>query len=181
MESMADFINASLYFEIKTFLHGLLVVEDKVSMAHSLETRVPFLDNDLVEFACRLPPEYKLRNLDKIVRMMDENEPGKRIKYDAQNQDGKMILREAMKRIIPENITNRVKQGFTAPDASWFRGESIEYVKGFLHDRRARIYEFLEPAYVIQRLEEHESGRHNHRLFIWSLLSFEWWLRGFFS
>jgi asparagine synthase (glutamine-hydrolysing) len=180
METGADFINASLYFEIKTFLHGLLVVEDKVSMAHSLETRVPFLDNDLVDFACRLPPEYKLRNLDKVVRMMDENEPGKRIIYNSQNQDGKMILREAMKRVIPANITDRVKQGFTAPDASWFRGESIEYVKGLLYSPHARIYEFLDPAYVAGQLEEHTSGKHNHRLFIWSLLSFEWWLRSFF-
>ena len=49
-------MNGSLYFELKTFLHGLLVVEDKLSMAHSLETRVPFLDNDLVDFAVRLPP-----------------------------------------------------------------------------------------------------------------------------
>src|SRR5262249_16148468 len=55
-----DCVNASLYFELKTFLHGILLVEDKVSMAHSLETRAPFLDNDLVDFALRLPARYKL-------------------------------------------------------------------------------------------------------------------------
>ena len=59
-----DYVNHSLYFEAKTFLHGLLVVEDKLSMAHGLETRVPFLDNDLVDFAMRVPVRRKLGNLD---------------------------------------------------------------------------------------------------------------------
>ena len=66
IEHARRLVNASLYFELKTFLHGLLVVEDKLSMAHSLETRVPFLDNDLVDFALRLPVRYKLRNLDRM-------------------------------------------------------------------------------------------------------------------
>ena len=65
-ETNEDYVNASLYFELKTFLHGLLVVEDKLSMAHSLETRVPFLDNDLVDFACRVPARYKIRNLANV-------------------------------------------------------------------------------------------------------------------
>jgi asparagine synthase (glutamine-hydrolysing) len=76
-----DFVNGSLYFELKTFLHGLLVVEDKLSMAHSLETRVPFLDDDLVEFAVRLPPAHKLRNLDEF-QGVDENVIGKRQRYE---------------------------------------------------------------------------------------------------
>jgi asparagine synthase (glutamine-hydrolysing) len=84
-----------------------------------------------------------------------------------------------MARLIPAAVTERVKQGFSAPDASWFRGESIDYVNRFLRDPRARIYEFLQPAYVTRRLDEHTAGRHNHRLFIWSLLSFEWWCRRF--
>ncbi len=67
-----DYINASLYFELKTFLHGLLVVEDKLSMAHSLETRVPFLDDELVEFAMRIPASHKLRNLGRTTQV-DEN------------------------------------------------------------------------------------------------------------
>jgi asparagine synthase (glutamine-hydrolysing) len=179
MDTRANFINASLYFEIKTFLHGLLVVEDKISMAHSLETRVPFLDNDLVDFACRLPPEYKLRYLEQVNQPVDENEPGKRLRYDSKNQDGKLILRDAMKRVIPPDITGRGKQGFSAPDASWFRGESIDYVNNLLLNKRARIYEFLNPEFISTRLQEHSSGSHNHRLFIWSLLSFEWWLRRF--
>ncbi|MCJ7530359.1 MAG: asparagine synthase C-terminal domain-containing protein, partial [Anaerolineales bacterium] len=174
-----DFINASLYFEFKTFLHGLLVVEDKISMAHSLETRVPFLDNDLVDFACHLPPKFKLRYLDKIKRTVDEDQPGKRLLYNRQSKDGKMILREAMKRVIPSVVTERVKQGFSGPDASWFRGESINYVNRLLRDPDAKIYDYIEPAFVKKRLDEHGSGQHNHRLFIWSLLSFEWWCRMF--
>jgi asparagine synthase (glutamine-hydrolysing) len=71
------YINHSLYLEAKTFLHGLLVVEDKLSMAHSLESRVPFLDNDLVDFAMRVPAHLKLNNLAEAVRI-DENEPGGR-------------------------------------------------------------------------------------------------------
>jgi asparagine synthase (glutamine-hydrolysing) len=173
-----DYINASMYFEIKTFLHGLFVVEDKISMAHSLETRVPFLDNDLVDFALKIPVSLKLSNLDRIVAM-DEDEPGKLRKYYQTTRDGKKVLRQAMRELIPREILEREKQGFSAPDASWFRGESIEYVKQLLLDKKARIYDFLNPAYAQRRLEEHVSGRFNHRLFIWSLLSFEWWLRKF--
>ena len=69
-----DRVNNSLYFEAKTFLHGLLVVEDKISMSHGLETRVPFLDNDLVEFAMSCPVGLKLKNLNNNDRI-DENEP----------------------------------------------------------------------------------------------------------
>jgi asparagine synthase (glutamine-hydrolysing) len=174
-----DFVNASLYFELKTFLNGLLVVEDKVSMAHSLETRTPFLDNDLVDFALRLPVSHKLRNLDRVAQIVDEDEAGKRLRYELQTGDGKMVLREAMGRLIPPDITGRVKQGFSAPDASWFRGESIEYINTLLRDPRAHVYEFLNQEHVVQKLDEHTTGRHNHRLFIWSLLSFEWWCRTF--
>jgi asparagine synthase (glutamine-hydrolysing) len=174
-------VNASLHFELKTFLHGLLIVEDKVSMAHSLEVRVPFLDNDLVDLACRLPASYKLRDLAPSRVAVDENEPGKRLRYNSQTQDGKKILRQACSRLVPPAVTERVKQGFSAPDASWFRGESIDYVNGLLCDRGALIYEYLNPEYVTHRLREHSAGRHNDRLFIWSALSFEWWLRKFFN
>ena len=74
-----------------------------------------------------------------------------------------------------------MKQGFSAPDASWFRGESIDYVNGLLQDPGAPIYEYLNREYVTNRLNEHCAGHHNDRLFIWSLLSFEWWLRRFLN
>lgn len=172
-------VNYSLYFEAKTFLHGLLVVEDKLSMAHSLETRVPFLDNDLVEFALGIPPRFKLRDL-LHAPQVDEDEPGKRTRYYSNvGADGKTILRKAMRALVPPETADGRKQGFSAPDASWFAGESINYVNARLRDPRARLYEFLNPAYVERVLDEHTSGRINHRLLIWSLISFEQWCRTF--
>jgi asparagine synthase (glutamine-hydrolysing) len=172
------YVAASLYFELKTFLPGLLVVEDKLSMAHSLETRVPFLDNELVDFAVRLPARHKLGNLDDAP-FVDENAAGKRQRFELETSEGKAVLRSAMARILPPAVAGRTKQGFSAPDASWFRGESIDYINRVLRDRDARIYEFFSPPYVSAMLDEHTQGKVNHRLLIWSLLSLEWWTRTF--
>ena len=178
-ETPEDCINQSLYFEAKTFLHGLLIVEDKLSMAHSMETRVPFLDNDLVAFAMRMPVKLKLAHLGDIVRL-NENEPGRKPdKYYQKTQDGKLLLRQVMEQYIPTEITRAVKQGFSAPDASWFRGESIDYVRREILDDRARLYNYLDRETVRALVSDHIDGRHNRRLLIWSLLSFEWWLRKF--
>lgn len=172
-----DYINNSLYLEAKTFLHGLLVVEDKLSMANGMETRVPFLDNDLVDFAMKLPVKYKLRNLQEVIRI-NENEPGsKENKYYAKTKDGKLLLRKVMKRYMPMEITGAVKQGFSAPDASWFKGDSIDFVKRIL-GKKARIYEYLDYISVSKLLNEHFEGRNNRRLLIWSLLNFEMILQG---
>ncbi|MDX4011751.1 asparagine synthase (glutamine-hydrolyzing) [Aliarcobacter skirrowii] len=165
-----EYINHSLYFEAKTFLHGLLVVDDKLSMAHSLETRVPFLDNDLVDFAQKIPAKYKLGNLSNIVNM-DENEIGKLQKTN----DGKVILRKAMSKYIPEDIHKAVKQGFSSPDNSWFKGESIEFVKAKLLNDNANIYKYMDKSATQKLINEHLSGEQNRRLFIWSLLNFEEW------
>jgi asparagine synthase (glutamine-hydrolysing) len=179
LERPEDFVNASLYFEAKTFLHGLFLVEDKLSMAHSLETRVPFMDNDLVDFATRIPARYKLRDLLRAPRV-DENEPGKTVRYRHDpSSDGKVIMRHVARRFLPEEILARAKQGFSAPDASWFKGESIDYVNRLLRSRSARVNEFFERDQVARILDEHTSGRVNHRLLIWSLISFEWWCRQF--
>jgi asparagine synthase (glutamine-hydrolysing) len=148
-------------------------------MAHSLETRVPFLDNDLVDFAVRVPAAYKLRPADGITPM-DENEPGKRLVYAPMNH-GKLVLRKAMARVLPPETLTRTKQGFSAPDASWFRGESIDYINRLLGSPDARLYEFLERDYVREVLDQHCSGRVNRRLLIWSFLSFEWWCRRFLT
>lgn len=176
LSSPSAYINHSLYFEAKTFLHGLLVVEDKISMAHSLETRVPFLDNDLVDFAQNLPVSLKLRNLEDIV-CIDENELGKWQKYFQKTNDGKIILRKVMERYIPETVTSAEKQGFSAPDASWFKGESIDYVRRNLLDGNPYIYEFMDRNSVQQLVNEHLEGKNNRRLFIWSLLNFEHWCK----
>jgi len=168
-----DYINHSLYFEAKTFLNGLLVVEDKLSMAHGLETRVPFLDNDLVDFAMRLPANIKLGNLTEAIRI-DENEPGgKGERYFQKTHDGKLILRKMMTRYIPGQITERAKQGFSAPDASWFKGESIDYVNRRLLNGRAQIYDYLDREAVVDLVSDHLEGRENRRLLIWSLLNLE--------
>ncbi|MEP7054540.1 MAG: asparagine synthase (glutamine-hydrolyzing) [Actinomycetota bacterium] len=174
-----DYVNHSLYFEAKTFMHGLLVVEDKLSMAHSLESRVPFLDNDLVDFAQRLPVSHKLGNLAEVVRL-DENEPGhKTSRFYEKTKDGKLLLRQAMSRYVPEQVIDRPKQGFSAPDASWFRGESIEYVRRSLLQGDPAIYNYLDRSSVTGLIEEHLDGRHNRRLLVWSLLAVEEWCRTF--
>jgi asparagine synthase (glutamine-hydrolysing) len=176
-----DYINHSLYFEAKTFLHGLLVVEDKLSMAHSLETRVPFLDNELVDFAMRCPVGLKLNNLAEVMRV-NENEPGdKQGRYFLKTNDGKQILRDVMRQYIPEDVATGVKQGFSAPDASWFKGDSIEYVRRQLLNGSARIYEYLQRDVTQALINEHLSGEQNRRLFIWSLLSFEHWLAAYYA
>jgi asparagine synthase (glutamine-hydrolysing) len=177
--SPEDYINHSLYFEAKTFLHGLLVVEDKLSMAHGLESRVPFLDNDLVDFAMQCPVHLKLNNLASVVKL-NENDPGHKSQiYFDRTRDGKTILRDVMQRHIPSDVVNAVKQGFSAPDASWFKGDSIEFVKRKLFRNDARIYEFMDPDRVRGLIEEHLSGVKNRRLLIWSLLNTEAWLAQF--
>ncbi|MBT6050897.1 MAG: asparagine synthase (glutamine-hydrolyzing) [Candidatus Scalindua sp.] len=174
-----DYINYSLYFEAKTFLHGLLVVEDKLSMAHGLETRVPFLDNDLVDFSMKIPVRLKLRNLTETISI-NENEPAPKIdKYSQSTSDGKLLFRRAMERYIPKEVTDGKKQGFSAPDASWFRGESIEYVKRVIFNKNARIYEYFDHSVVQRLVNDHLEHRHNRRLFIWSLLNFEHWCENY--
>jgi asparagine synthase (glutamine-hydrolysing) len=174
-------VNHSLYLEAKTFLHGLLVVEDKLSMAHGLESRVPFLDNDLVDFAMRLPVKAKLGNLAEVIKM-DENTPGgKRAQYFEKTRDGKLLLRRVLGRYVPEEVSGAVKQGFSAPDASWFRGDSIDYVRRVLYDRRARIYDVVDRQTVTSLIDEHLDGRQNRRLLVWSLLYLETFLATFFD
>ncbi len=171
-----DYINHSLYFECKTFLHGLLVVEDKLSMAHGLESRVPFLDNDLVDFAMRCPVHLKLNNLQDVIRI-DENAPGgKQAEFFKRTRDGKQILRDAMSAFIPADVTKTEKKGFSAPDASWFKGDSIDFVRTTLLNRNARIYELLDREAIQNLVGEHLRGERNRRLLIWSLLNIEVWL-----
>jgi asparagine synthase (glutamine-hydrolysing) len=174
-----DYINHSLYFEAKTFLHGLFVVEDKLSMAHGLEARVPFMDNDLVDFAMHCPVSLKLNNLADVIRL-NENEPGnKTSRYFEKTSDGKQILRDVMSRYIPDEIAKAEKQGFSSPDATWFKGQSIEFVKRKLLNDNAKIYEILDPRPIASLIEQHLAGKQNRRLLIWSLLSVEAWMSSF--
>jgi asparagine synthase (glutamine-hydrolysing) len=172
-----DYINHSLYFEAKTFLHGLFMVEDKLSMAHGLEARVPFMDNDLVDFAMSCPVHLKLNNLQQVVRLNENDAGNKAQRYFQKTNDGKQILRDVMAKYIPTDIVQAQKQGFSSPDASWFKGESIELVKSRLLDRDAHIYQYLDHRPVSALIKDHLEGRENRRLLIWSLLNAEQWLR----
>ena len=125
-------------------------------MAHGLEVRVPFLDNDLVELASRIPSSLKHAN-------------GR----------GKHILRAAMRGVLPDAIVDNPKQGFSPPEGSWYRGPSMAYVREILLDSRTLDRGFFRPEYTRRIIEEHATGRRNHRLLIWSLLCFEWWNRLF--
>jgi asparagine synthase (glutamine-hydrolysing) len=146
----------ALCFEAKTFLHGLLVIEDRVSMANSLEARVPFLDNDLVDLALRIPIH---------------------LQYDATT--GKRILREAVREFLPGDVVKRPKQGFSPPDQSWYRGPTMDYIKEIVLSPRAVSRGYFRTAWIERMLAEHSAGLTNHRLLIWSLLCFEWWNRLF--
>jgi asparagine synthase (glutamine-hydrolysing) len=173
-------ISNSLYFEIKTFLHGLLLVGDKLSMANGLEERFPFLDNDLVAFAQRIPVEHKLGNLRREITRIDENEIAKKKTYQ-EYDDGKNVLRQSMKQLIPQSILDRKKQGFSAPDESWYRGENAAYVKELLLNSKTVSTEFINKSYLEQIIREHTEQHINHRLLIWSFLNFEWWCRTFLA
>ena len=154
-------------------------MEDRLSMAHGLETRVPFLDNDLVDFAQRVPVRYKLRDVHAVEPYDENTVPRKSSRYFQRTNDGKLILRRVLSKYVPQDYTQAAKQGFSAPDGTWFRGRSIDYIRDLLSSRTARLYDYLEPTVVSGMLEDHFSGRTNRRLFIWSCLSLEWWLRTF--
>ena len=177
-ENPEQHIQNSLYFEIKTFLPGLLLVGDKLSMANGLEERFPFLDNDLVNFAQKIPVRHKLANLESMKRI-DENATGDKKKMYQEYDDGKNVLRKAMLEFLPESIINRKKQGFSAPDESWYRGENAGYVKELLLNKKTASADFINPKYMEQIIDEHINKRINHRLLIWSFMNFEWWCRIF--
>jgi len=179
VSSIEEAVHCSMAFEAKTFLHGLLIVEDKLSMAYGLEARVPFLDNDLVDFAQALPVRFKVHPTREVSRI-NENAPGPKTEHFHQKtSDGKLLLRKVLSRYVPEVISNAAKQGFCAPDASWFKGESIQYVRALIFGNKARIYDYLDRSLIQKLVSDHMEGRANRRLFIWSLLNFEWWLRLF--
>ena len=145
-----------LYADIKTYLVELLMKQDQMSMAASIESRVPFLDHKLVEFAATLPDSWKL-----------------------QGWTTKRILRESMKGLLPESILRRPKMGFPVPFAGWTRGPWNGVVRDVLLDRRSRERGLLDPAAVDQLLRDHADGRTEGGDRLWSLLNLELWHRTF--
>lgn len=177
-ETPEDHISAALYFECRTFLSGLLLVGDKLSMASGLEERFPFLDNALVDFAMRLPARHKLSDLEHMLTV-DEDAVRKKLLAEDSFAGGKSCLRQAMAHVLPPEIMERRKQGFSSPEASWYRGENADYVREMLLDGELASSAYLDGDFVRAKVAEHMSGARNNRLLIWSLLSFEQWCRTF--
>jgi len=163
-------LERALRFEFRTFLHGFLLIEDRLSMAHSLESRVPFLDNTLADLAWSIPPRFKV-DLDAL--------SGPEGRKHLETERGKLVLRKAMERLLPPEFTRQKKQGFSPPDANWFRGPSLNYVKEILLDPLTLGRGWFDEKVVRSTLDEHFRGEQNHRLLIWSLLSLEWLQRHF--
>lgn len=149
-------LEKALYFDVKTFLQGMLVIEDRLSMIHSIELRVPFLDDDLVAFAGTLPEEMKIA--------------GGRTKY---------VLRRALERFLPEHVFVRKKYGFTPPDYSWFRRRSMDYVRGMLYDERTLDRNLVRRDYLDRIFRETVEEGKDHRFLLWSLMFVELWSRLF--
>jgi asparagine synthase (glutamine-hydrolysing) len=145
-----------LYVDTKTYLHELLMKQDQMSMAASVESRVPFLDHRLVEFAAALPVGLKLRGFTT-----------------------KRILRESMKSLLPSSILARRKMGFPVPVGSWFRGRWRGIVNELALGERARERGIFRPDVVRCLADEHLSGRVDHTERLWALVNFELWLRRF--
>jgi asparagine synthase (glutamine-hydrolysing) len=145
-----------LYADIKTYLVELLMKQDQMSMATSIESRVPFLDHKLVEFAAQLPDEWKLHGWTT-----------------------KRVLRESMKGLLPDAILNRPKMGFPVPFASWTRGAWNGVAREVLLDRRSVERGIIDATAVEALLRAHADGRTDGGDRIWSLLNLELWHRTF--
>lgn len=168
LETEEDYINKSLYFEAKTFLQGLFYLDDKLNMSHGVESRVPFMDNDLVELAQKIPAKYKIKNLSNVIRL-DENETAKSKKYYIQSHDGKNILRNALSKLLPKEVVELKKQGFSAPDESWMRDSRKEYIENILGN--SDLEKIFNMDYFKNKFDEHLNHKQNNRLLLWSLVS----------
>lgn len=140
----------ALHFEFYSFLQSLLLVEDKLSMAHSLESRVPFLDNALVDLAFSIPLAQNLR----------------------QGQ-GKALLRAALARRLPAAVLNRRKQGFTPPDRTWYQTVHKDFLFDRLLSNSGVLGELFNLSAIETVLTEHVDGQKDHRFLIWSLLVYQ--------
>jgi len=150
----ADHVTSMLYTDLKTYLPGdILVKVDRMSMAHSLEVRAPFLDYRVIEFAARLPSSWKIA-------------AGKQ----------KIILKRVFGRLLPESVFNRPKQGFTVPLDSWFRGELKPLAQQHLLAQPA-LADYLAPGVVRRIWDEHQQGRRDWGTLLWSLLMLALWHR----
>jgi asparagine synthase (glutamine-hydrolysing) len=150
-------LDALLYLDSKTYLPGdILTKVDRMSMAVSLEARVPLLDHRLIEFAARLPASLKMRGA-----------------------ESKYLFRRAVRGLVPDEILDRPKQGFGVPIVEWINRELRERVRDTFADARTRGRGVVEPAYVDVLLSEHERGRRDHSHAVWTLFILELWHRAY--
>ena len=153
-----SFLDRLLYADIKTYLHELLMKQDQMSMATSVESRVPFLDHKLVEFTSGLPERLKLR--------------GWTTKY---------VLRESMKGLLPDTILSRPKMGFPVPIGAWFRGAYSSVIDEYVLSDRALSRGIFSAEFVRSLVARHQTSGENHSERLWALVNFEIWQRKFFD
>ena len=150
-------IDRLLYLDSKTYLPGdILTKVDRMSMAVSLEARVPLLDHKLIEFVTRMPASLKMRGL-----------------------ESKYIFKRAIKDIVPDEILNRPKQGFGVPIGAWINDQLRERMHDTLHDPLTRSRGYFRPEYINLLFDEHHRGRRDHSYALWTILMFELWCRIF--
>jgi asparagine synthase (glutamine-hydrolysing) len=142
-------------FDMETYLpEDILTKVDRMSMAHSIESRVPLLDNEVIEFAAALPADLKIRN-------------GRR----------KHLLKEVAARMLPPALVDRPKQGFAVPLGTWFRGGLRTLFADTLLSRSALERGYFDPRFIRRLVDEHLRGRRDHTLRLWQLVVFERWHR----
>jgi asparagine synthase (glutamine-hydrolysing) len=142
-------------FDFETYLpEDVLTKVDRMSMAHSIESRVPLLDNSVIDFAATLPARFKIHD-------------GRR----------KHVLKETLRPLLPPGILDRRKQGFGVPLGVWFRGGLTDLFSEILESPRARQRGYFDAAFVSRLLREHLGGQRDHTLRLWQLLVFEVWHR----
>jgi asparagine synthase (glutamine-hydrolysing) len=156
-----DFLHQMLYLDTKIFMTSLnLTYNDKMSMASSVEVRVPFLDRDLMEFvAWNVPPELKLKG--KV------------------NPTTKYILRQAMRGILPSEVLRQPKAGFAAPVDYWLAHDLAEMVDDLLSCDRLNRRGLFRPEVVQKFIVEHRTGQHDHSMQLWQFLTLELWMQAF--
>ncbi len=160
--------DAALIFESETFLQGLLIVEDKASMAHGLEVRVPLLDNDVVDVALAMPIEYKLATANGFTAGAYGS---KGVSAMPAFTNGKKILRDVLACYVPPEVAAGRKQGFSPPFETWFRKGLRDWIDNEVFGSRSRLGDFLDMRTARAIWLSHSEGGQNHRLFVWGMVS----------